>query len=147
MLTKKCNINGIKSDIPLLKSVIICFEVFYVEHVLVITSIILWDFKFSRWRVWSSGLSSGILHGSTSQKTILNSYYFVRAFVSNFLKKNFQCHIPLFTKIMQTAFLTTHLRTVRDLHMGKVFSYVSQIRLCICSMTLESMIYHTAVWK
>jgi hypothetical protein len=44
---------------------------------------IMWDFKFSRRRVWCSELSSGmycrvkwlstiILHGSTSQKTILN---------------------------------------------------------------------------
>jgi hypothetical protein len=35
----------------------------------------MWDFKFSRRRVWSSDLSSGmycILHGSTSQKTNMN---------------------------------------------------------------------------
>jgi hypothetical protein len=51
----------------------------------------LWDFKFSRWRVWCSELSSGmychvkwrstiILHGSTSQKTIVNIPRSVQSF-------------------------------------------------------------------
>jgi hypothetical protein len=47
----------------------------------------LWDFKFSRRRVWCSELSSGlycrvkstiILHGSTTQKTALNKTIFAK---------------------------------------------------------------------
>jgi hypothetical protein len=34
---------------------------------------VMWDFKFSRRRVWCSEFSTIILHGSISQKTILNT--------------------------------------------------------------------------